>query len=116
MKKRLIKNNTFEQSYSIVDKPDNDNNHSYSYPRVVKINKCFNYNSNSAPIFVELLSNRYRVDMNVDSDAEVSYIGKSLWKMIGSPTLQMCQKLKGYMGSIIPTLGKTYIDVEYQVI
>ncbi|KII61999.1 hypothetical protein RF11_16266 [Thelohanellus kitauei] len=33
--------------------------------------------------------------------------------MIGSPTLQTCPKIKGYMGSKIQTLGKTYIDVEY---
>ncbi|KII61636.1 Transposon Tf2-6 polyprotein [Thelohanellus kitauei] len=52
--------------------------------------------------------------MNVDSGAAVSCIGKELWKKLGSPELGSCQTLRGYMGSLIPTLGKTLVTVHHQ--
>ncbi|KII68284.1 hypothetical protein RF11_06725 [Thelohanellus kitauei] len=78
------------------------------YLRVVTINKIHE------PIYVNILIHNVRVKMNVDSGAAVSCIGKELWKKLGSPELGSCQTLRGYMGSLIPTLGKTLVTVHHQ--
>ncbi|KII66802.1 Transposon Tf2-11 polyprotein [Thelohanellus kitauei] len=62
---------------------------------------------------IEVTINGRPFKMLFDSRASISCMGIENWKTLGKPALQKCTNLYGYMKSIIPTLGKTTVPVEY---